>query len=157
MTYSPFKRDSGAWTVIDEHANALVAAPLSEIAANKIADRWNSAPKVRMVAGPASNYSDSETLRLMSQMEKYRFVIPAKRQADWRGRDEKGSLPSLGIHSCILVATDGIVAYFVLGDDETLFYGHLAAFEETKDECTAVRVSSPSRPKSIRQRVLDEL
>lgn len=70
---------------------------------------------------------------LIATLGQYGFVLPAN-AIEWRAKRVKGSLPSLSIHSATLLATDNIVAYFVLGDDTTLFYGHLAAFEPDKEE-----------------------
>lgn len=126
------------WLVCDADGTPAIAKPCSLKVAQKLAARWNElSPEAGRRSAPAEiRWSDAGSTVLMATMSKYGFVIPAKRQADWRApRDEsgemlRGSLPSLSISSATLLATDGIVAYFVLGDDETLLYGHLAAFEE---------------------------
>lgn len=70
---------------------------------------------------------------LIQTLAEYKFVLPGN-AIEWRAKRTRGSIPSLNFNSVTMLATDGVVAYFVLGDDVTLFYGHLAAFEEDKGE-----------------------
>lgn len=105
-------------------------------------------------AHAAANTRASRDNFLIATLEQYRFVLPAN-AIEWRARRTKGSSPSLNLSSVTLLATDGIVAYFVLGDDETLFYGHLAAFEEDKAE--RPRAVKKERKLSPRQQLLADL
>lgn len=140
MKYSTKQINDGQWLVVDQNDEPAIACPVSHAVAEKLAERWNETPEAQGLRPPAKiEWSDAGSTLLMAAMQKYGFVIPAKRQADWRAKDEKGTLPSLGINSVTLVATDGIVAYFLLGDDKTLFFGHLSAFVENKKESAALR------------------
>lgn len=149
-TYSPQHLSGDRWTVVDARGVRSISVPVSETAAQKIADRFNEeSGRAKRASAPARIFwSDAASTSLMETMQTYDFVIPAKRQADWRApRDEdgtrfRGSLPSLSIATATLLATDGIVAYFVLGDDKTLLYGHLAAFVEATESHGAFRANA---------------
>ncbi len=171
MTYSIKPLSGDRYTVVDSNGSSAIAVPVSQIAATKIAAQFNESAErssEKRASGPAKIvWSDTATSNLVETMQTYDFVIPAKRQADWRApRDEdgtrfRGSLPSLSISTAVLLATDGIVAYFVLGDDKTLLYGHLAAFVPATagPQATKGRASkSPKTPKKSNvQAALDML
>lgn len=147
MTYSPLHISGDRWTVVDAKGVRSIEVPVSHIAATKIAEQFNETHERRTYV-PRVVWSDAASTALMETMQTYDFTIPAKRQADWRApRDEdgtrfKGALPSLSIATATLLATDGIVAYFVLGDDKTLLYGHLAAFVEATESHGAFRANA---------------
>lgn len=162
--YSAKLLTSGKWTVVDSNGASVLSAPVSEAVARKLASRWHEEPEKRASRPARIFWSDSASTSLMETMQAYDFTIPAKRQADWRapldetGARFRGSIPSLSIASAVLLATDGIVAYFVLGDDKTLLYGHLAAFEETKQPREARKEGRKTSPrKSKVQSALDLL
>lgn len=81
-------------------------------------------------------------LRLISL---HNLTLPSN-AIEWRGKDYvKGALKGL-ISTVYLIATDGIVAWFLLGDKETPFFGHLANFEEAKeDKAEGVTSTGPRR------------
>lgn len=89
---------------------------------------------------------------LLSLMRKHGFVLP-RNAIEWRvvldqtGKPLRGSLPSLSISTASLLCTDGIVAYFLLGDDSTLFFGHLAAFEKAKEARASLARGRGDAPK----------
>lgn len=76
---------------------------------------------------------------LLALMKAHAFVLP-RNAIEWRpvtdasGFPLRGSLPSLSISTATLLCTDGIAAFYLLGDDTTLFFGHLTAFVENKKE-----------------------
>lgn len=105
-------------------------------------------------ASAAANSRASRDNFLIATLERYRFVLPAN-AIEWRAKRDRGTIPSLNLSSVTLLATDGIVAYFVLGDDETLFFGHLAAFE--KDEAERPVAVKKERKLSPRQQLLADL
>lgn len=150
--YSLLQTGPLSWQIVDASGTHQLGQSVATAAiAQKMLDRWNE-PETRRASAPSRVlWSDVGTLALMRVMQEYDFVIPAKRQADWRapvdetGARLRGSLPSLSISTATLLATDGIVAYFVLGDDKTLLYGHLAAFVES----TSGRAADEKREKKV--------
>lgn len=67
----------------------------------------------------------------------YRLFLPSVREGydnlPWRrGELRSGRIPSLNKEAKVLV-TNGVVAWFLLGDDSA-FWGHLANFELDKKE-----------------------
>jgi len=137
--------------IVDANGENAIAAPCAEAVAERLAARWNKEKK-RTGAPVRIGWTDGASTALMEMMKKYAFVIPARRQADWRAADAKGAVPSLNL-ACRLVATDGVVAYFVLGDEETLFYGHLANFVEDKPEPRSGQESDEKRSRKSRDTV----
>lgn len=152
MKYRAKHISDDLWLVVDSNDISAIAKPCSHAVAVKLAERWSTEPEERTAGPRRIPWSDAASTALMTVMQKHGFVIPAKRQAEWRAVNEKGSIPSLGISTAVLLATDGIVAYFLLGDDETLFFGHLAAFEPRearKDEDGKSKSSKKPRKSSI--------
>lgn len=70
-------------------------------------------------------------------MSRYGVTLPANAIA-WRatltpeGKPPSGWIASLDI-PCRMILTDGVVAWFLLGDDK-LFFGHFQNFEEEKEK-----------------------
>ncbi len=94
---------------------------------------------------------DDSLVRIMTT---YGITLPAN-AIEWRVKEAKGTLPAFN-YSVTLLVTDGILGWFLLGDGETLFYGHLAAF--VPDEKEKV-YKGPRKPKvkSKRQQLLDSI
>jgi len=88
-------------------------------------------------------------------MEQHGLTLP-RNAIEWRwGALRVGTHTALGF-TVRLLCTDGVVAWFLLGDGVTTMFGHLTNFEETKEERERP-ASKTSRPKSKRQLLLDSL
>jgi hypothetical protein len=88
---------------------------------------------------------------LMRMLEKFSLTLPAN-AIEWRVKNLVGRLPQFN-KSVTLLLTDGIVAWFLL-DDQTPFFGHLAAFEERRASREKDMTPSIRKPKSKRQQIL---
>lgn len=99
------------------------------------------------ITDPRENRRANASDNLVARMQQLRFVLP-RNAIEWRTADGLGQLPGILRGAVRLVATDGILAIFVLGDGETTFEGHLANFvrdEEPKDE--GKRTVAPRGPR----------
>ncbi len=108
-----------------------------------------------MEAALAADKRQSKDDAIVRVMTTYGITLPAN-AIEWRVKETKGTLPSFN-YSVMLLATDGILGWFLLGDGETLFYGHLKAF--VPDEKEKVAYKGPRKPKvkSKRQQLLDSI
>ena len=107
---------------------------------------------------------NDDTESLLAVVTRYRLTLPQARVGydvlQWRhGKGAKGRIPSFD-YAATLLCTNGVVAWFRLEDD-TVFWGHLAAFVEDKGEGGGYagprRPSGKPRPKSKRQQLLDSI
>jgi hypothetical protein len=101
--------------------------------------------------------SAAKEVALLRVMETHGLTLP-RNAIEWRyGGLRHGTHTALG-YGVRLLATDGVVAWFLLGDDVTTMFGHLSNFEETKEERSERPASKPaSRAKSKRQLLLESL
>ena len=82
-----------------------------------------------------------------------RFNLTLPRNAiEWRVSGKSGTHTALGF-TVKMLCTDGVVAWFLLGNGVTTMFGHLSNFEEAKEQ----REASASKPrgKSERQLLLE--
>lgn len=81
---------------------------------------------------------------ILTIMLRHGLTLPSN-AIEWRAKAYiKGALTPL-FSRVFLIATDGVVAWFLLGDRETLFFGHLSNFVEEKEERPAATASGESR------------
>lgn len=77
---------------------------------------------------------------LVGVLARYRITLRASGSADWRvtygknGERLLGELPGIVVGSVTCLCTDGLLAWFLLGDGETLLFGHWDNFAEAKKE-----------------------
>lgn len=98
--------------------------------------------------------ANAKEVALLSVMEQHGLTLP-RNAIEWRyGQLKVGTHTALGF-TVRLLCTDGVVAWFLLGDGVTTMFGHLTNFEETKEEREA---SVPrAKQKSKRQLLLESL
>lgn len=76
---------------------------------------------------------------LIRVMERYRLTLP-RNAAEWRvaygpnGSNIFGDMPGITNGKVRLLCTDGLMAWFLLGDGETVLWGHLANLVVEKEE-----------------------
>lgn len=76
---------------------------------------------------------------LIGVMARYNLTLP-RNAAEWRvaygkdGQDVRGELRGIVTGEVRLLCTDGVVAWFVLGDGETVLFGHLGNLVVSKPE-----------------------
>ncbi len=76
---------------------------------------------------------------LIRVMETYGLTLPRNAQ-EWRvsrdahGERIKGELVGILVGQVEVLCTDGLLAYFLLGNGETVIYGHLANLKVNKPE-----------------------
>lgn len=93
---------------------------------------------------------------VISVFEKHNLTFPAN-AIEWRVKDYiRGKHVPL-FELVFLIATDGNVAWFTLGDRKTLFFGQLKAFvpdeSEAQDYTGRGRSKGPSAPSKLIQRL----
>ena len=94
---------------------------------------------------------------LMDVMQKHKLTLP-RNQAEWRvasgpdGEDLRGELVGILVGEVKVLCTDGLLAYFLLGDGETVVYGHLANLKAAKREDGGPR-RADGKPKAPRKGV----
>lgn len=77
--------------------------------------------------------------KLIEVMGRYALTLP-RNAAEWRvaygkdGQDVRGELRGIVMGEVRLLCTDGVVAWFVLGDGETVLFGHLGNLVVSKPE-----------------------
>lgn len=92
---------------------------------------------------------------LIDLMARYRLTLP-RNAADWRraygkdGADVTGELPGIASGKVKLLCTDGLLAWFLLGDGETVLWGHLANFVEDKPDKQPREAGMGRQPRSAK-------
>lgn len=81
-------------------------------------------------AKPHKKPEPGDGQNLIDVMREFNITLP-RNAAEWRRADARGTLPAFN-HTVRVLATDGVVAWFLLGDGRTTFFGHLAAFVPEK-------------------------
>jgi hypothetical protein len=88
--------------------------------------------------------------KLIACLSEYQITLP-RNAIEWRLCYAEGDEPLIGEHilhglvRCLM--TDGVVAWFLLGDHETLFFGHLSNFESERLAKEYIpRATKPKQP-----------
>lgn len=103
--------------------------------------------KLHAAAAQRANMQWARENALMECMARYKLTLP-RNQAEWRvacgpkGEDIRGELVGILVGEVRVLCTDGLLAYFLLGDGETVVWGHLGNLVVRKEP----RVAREGRP-----------
>lgn len=93
---------------------------------------------------------------LIALMQRYGLTF-GRNAIEWRvcrakdGGDLIGDMPGVSSGRVRILCTDGLLAWFLLGDDKTILFGHLANFEEDKELRKATKQGGAKPRQSPRQ------
>lgn len=123
---------------------------------------WSQEEQIRLgVLKPHDKPEPGDGQALISLIGKYSLVLP-KNSSEWRvaltpeGRHPQGSHAQL-FSSLTLLCTDGVVAFALLGDDETVVFIQLKAFIPREEDKPAMEHRKSPKSKSKKQLELERL
>lgn len=113
---------------------------------------WPRAKPVK----PHNKLEPSAGDELIALLKRCRITLDDATEKNWRcAKQRTGTIASLGFAGVKPLLTDGIVAWFELGNGE-LFYGHLANWEADATERAAGAPRKPTRKAQAIASALDE-